>query len=100
MTYNILDDEKHWQNTYKTYLNNLSNDDLIKELVYLSNFNLNDIEELLELKTRLTLITEVIKTKLDLMDDKLKDVHILTNKEYSELVIDAINYSEHYNISE
>jgi len=102
MTYNILDDEENWKKNYAKYLNDLTNENLIKELNYIHELSINidntNYEEVEEMQTRVRIIGSIIKNKLDMADNKLKGVHILSDKEYKDLIDEATTYSEHYNV--
>lgn len=96
MTYNIIDDDENWKKNYAKYLGDLTTDDLVKELNYIFDLSINidntDFEEVEEVKTRVRIIGSIIKNKLDMADNKLKGVHILSETEYKDLLTYANQY--------
>lgn len=65
MTYNILDDENRWQERYKVYLFSLTMTQLLKELNYVVSMKTGSLEELIEMKTRVNLISLVVAQKYE-----------------------------------
>lgn len=100
MTYNILDDEENWKRNYAKHLESLDNESLTKELNFLFDLAINidntDFEEVNEVKTRVRIVGSIIKTKLDLADNKLQGMHIISEQQYKDL----LTYAEHYNVAE
>ena len=99
MAYNILDDEDNWKRVYAKHLSELSIDDLLKEMRFVGNHFTDDDDSFLEKKIRLSIISDIIKNKLDLADNKLKGVHILSEQEYKDLLTAADLYDKDYNIA-
>lgn len=90
MTYNIVDDEISWKKSYTNYVINLSTDDLVKELIFVANTVSHDLEELLDVKERLIIITNNVKGRLDMADNKLRGVVILSEAEYKQLLSETM----------
>lgn len=74
MTYNILNDENRWQERYKGYLFSLTMTQLLKELNYVISMNTGSLEELIEMKTRVNLISLIIAQKYEEMVSHASDL--------------------------
>jgi len=96
MLYNIINDEENWKKSYARHLSELSNNALLKEMRFVGNHFTDTDEDALDKKIRLDIISTIIENKLDMADNKLKGVHILSEQEYKDL----LTYSNQYNIAE
>lgn len=99
MTYNIINEEDAWKKTYAKHISGLNNTELLKEMRFVGNHFTNDDEEALEKKIRLSIISKIIESKLDIADKIYNGKNIiLSEQEYKDLIDAAELTNINYNV--